>query len=160
MKRKHKIYSRPKRPFDKKRIEEEGKIKAEFGLKNKREIWKAEAKIKSMRERAKKLVSAKDNEKKAFFEKLNKAGFKINSLADVLSLTKEDYLKRRLQTIVFKKGLAQTPKEARQLITHKKVLIEGNAVNIPSYAVSIEEEGQIKIKKKIKSNLKGEEAKN
>jgi small subunit ribosomal protein S4 len=148
MKRKHKIYSRPKRPFDKKRIEEEGTIKAEFGLKNKREIWRAEAKIKSIRERAKKIVSAKDEEKKAFFEKLNESGFKVNSIGDVLSLTKEDYLKRRLQTIVFKKGLAKTPKEARQLITHKKILVEGNAVNIPSYPVSLDKEKKILLKTK------------
>ena len=45
MKRKHKIYSKPKRPFDKARIEEEGGIVEEFGLKNKREIWKAEASL-------------------------------------------------------------------------------------------------------------------
>ena len=51
MKRKHKTYSRPKRPFDKSRIEEEVRIKEEFGLKNKREIWKADAKIKEIRER-------------------------------------------------------------------------------------------------------------
>ncbi len=152
MKRKHKIYSRPKRPFDKKRIEEEGKIKEEFGLKNKREIWRAEAKIKVIRERAKKLVSAKDEEKKAFFDKLNKQGFKVTSIAEVLSLTKEDYLNRRLQTIVFKKELAKTPKEARQLITHKKVIIGDSIVNIPSYLVSIEEEGKLKVKeKKVKA---------
>ena len=45
MKRKQKKYSKPKRPFDKKRIDEENQLKKEFGLKNKREIWKAEAKI-------------------------------------------------------------------------------------------------------------------
>ena len=63
MKRKHKIYSRPKRPFDKARIDEEAKIKEEFGLKNKKEIWKADAKITSMREKAKKLISGNEKEK-------------------------------------------------------------------------------------------------
>jgi ribosomal protein S4 len=72
MKRKHKTYSRPKRPFDKPRIEEEAGIVKEFGLKNKREIWKAEAKIKSIREKAKKLISSKPEEQHALFEKLNK----------------------------------------------------------------------------------------
>ena len=72
MKRKHKTYSKPKRPFDKIRIEEEAKLKKEFGLKNKREIWKADAKINSMRERAKKLIPATAEEQKAFFEKLKK----------------------------------------------------------------------------------------
>ena len=61
MKRKHKIYSRPKRPFDKTRIEEEGKIKEEFGLKNKKEIWKADARIKEIREKAKKLILKNDD---------------------------------------------------------------------------------------------------
>lgn len=150
MKRKHKIYSRPKRPFDKKRIEEEGIIKEEYGLKNKREIWKAEARIKSLRERAKKMVYAKENERKEFVDKLNKAGIKVNSIGDVLSLTKEDYLKRRLQTVVFKKGLARTSKEARQLITHKKVLVDEKAVSTPSYIVSADMEKKITLKKKEK----------
>ena len=72
MKRKHKKYSRPKRPFEKVRIEEEAKIKEEFGLKNKKEIWKAEAKVKSMREKAKRLISARPEEQNALFNKLNK----------------------------------------------------------------------------------------
>lgn len=151
MKRKHKNYSRPKRPFDKARIEEEKIIVKEYGLKNKKEIWKTEAKIKLIRERAKKLVSAKEEDKKIFFDKLNKSGFKVNSIADVLSLTKEDLLKRRLQTIVFKKELAKSPKEARQMITHKKVLVDGKVVNIPSYIVSVEFEKKISVKpKKVK----------
>jgi small subunit ribosomal protein S4 len=152
MKRKHKTYSKPRRPFDKLRIDEEAKIKKDFGLKNKREIWKADAKIKLIRERAKKLVSAKEEDKKLFFDKLNKAGFKVGSIGEVLSLSKEDYLGRRLQTILLKKGLAKTPKEARQLITHKKVFVDEKIVNIPSYSVSVEMENKIKIKeKKIKS---------
>ena len=100
MKRKHKVYSRPKRPFDKPRIEEEAGIVDEFGLKNKREIWKAEAKIKTIREKAKKLISAKPEEQQALFNKLNKIGLKVNSISSVLSLDKKDYLKRRFQTIV------------------------------------------------------------
>lgn len=158
MKRKKKNYSRPKRPFDKARIEEEKVIVKEYGLKNKKEIWKAEAKIKLIRERAKKLVSSKEEDKKIFFDKLNKSGFKVNSIADVLSLTKEDLLKRRLQTIVFKKELAKTPKEARQMITHKKVLVDGKVVNIPSYTVSVELENKISVKpKKIKKVEKKKE---
>ncbi len=152
MKRKHKNYSRPKRPFDKSRIEEEKEIVKKYGLKNKREIWKAEAKIKGFRERAKKKVSASDEDKKIFFEKLNKIGLKVNSIAEVLSLTKEDYLNRRLQTIVFKKEIAKSPKEARQIITHKKVLVDGKIVNIPSYVVPVELEKKITVKsKKVKA---------
>jgi len=146
MKRKHKTYSRPKRPFDKTRIQEEAGIKKEFGLKNKREIWKADAKIKSIREKAKKLISADENDKIAFYNRLRKIGFKVNSISDVLSLDKKDYLKRRLQTILVNKGIARTPKSSRQLITHKKVLIAGNSINSPSYIVPIDLENKISIK--------------
>src|SRR4030042_4214770 len=133
MKRKHKIYSRPKRPYDKIRIEEEGEIKKKFGLKNKREIWKAEARIKKIRERAKKIVTADDSVKQDMFKRLQKIGLNVSSIADILSLSKEDYLNRRLQTIVLKKGLVTTIKTARKMIVHKKVLVDGKAVNSPSY---------------------------
>lgn len=152
MKRKHKKYSRPKRPFDKTRIEEEAKIKKEFGLKNKREIWKAEAKIKTIRERAKKLIIKDIEEQKIFFEKLNKIGLKVNSIADVLSLGKRDILNRRFQTRVFKKRLASTVKTARQLITHKKVLIDGKVVNVPAYIVPVGLENKISLKVSKKKN--------
>lgn len=149
MKRKMKQYSRPKRPFDKERLEEEAVIKKDFGLKNKKEIWKADAKIKSIREKAKKLIQGSDEEKKALFGRLKKIGLEVNSIADVLGLDKRDYLGRRLQTVLFKKGLAKTPKDARQLITHKKVLVDGRVINIPSYVVSVELEGKISVKQKV-----------
>jgi len=158
MKRKHKTYSKPKRPFDKSRIDEEAKIKKEFGLKNKKEIWKAEAKIKSIREKAKKLISANPEEQQALFKRMKKIGLNVNSIADVLSLDKRDYLKRRFQTIVVNKKIATTPKSARQLITHKKILVNGNIVNSPSYIVPIKLEDKITLKeKKDKPKQKKEE---
>jgi len=158
MKRKHKSYSRPKRPFEKIRIEEEGKIRTEFGLKNKREIWKAEAKVSSMREKAKNLISSGPEEQKALFKRLQKVGLKVNSIADVLSLDKKDILKRRLQTILVAKKLANTPKQARQFITHKKVLVDGETVSIPSYVVPTELENKISLRdiKKTKKKTKEE----
>ena len=162
MKRKHKTYSKPKRPFDKIRIDEEARIKKEFGLKNKKEIWKADARIKSIREKAKKLISANPEEQQALFNNLKKIGLNINSIADVLSLDKEDYLKRRLQTIMVSKKLARTPKSARQLITHKKVLVNGNVINSPSYIVPVKLEGKISLKimkTKINKEKKTEKSK-
>ena len=146
MKRKHKSYSRPKRPFDKARIEKEAKIKEEYGLKNKIEIWKADSQIKSIRERAKKLISAGHEKQKALFERLKKIGFKASSISDVLSLEKEDYLNRRLQTIVFKKRIGRSPKHARQMIVHKKILVDGKAISSPSYIVPVEFEEKISVK--------------
>ncbi|MBT4376290.1 30S ribosomal protein S4 [archaeon] len=150
MKRKHKQYSKPKRPFDKGRIDEEAGIKTEYGLKNKREIWRAEAKVRSMRQKAKKLITAPVEEQKALFTRLQKIGLNVNSIADVLGLEKKDYLDRRLQTVVAIKGLAPTTRTARQLIVHKKVLVDGRAISSPSYIVPVELEGKITIKEKIK----------
>lgn len=158
MKRKHKNYSRPKRPFEKIRIEEEGKIKEEFGLKNKREIWKADAKVGLMREKAKNLISSSPEEQKELFDRLKKIGLNVNSISDVLSLDKKYFLGRRLQTILVNKKLATTPKQARQFIVHKKVLVNGNIVNIPSYIVPVELENKITLKKiNLKPKKKNEE---
>ena len=164
MKRKHKTYSKPKRPFDKVRLDEEAQIKKEFGLKNKKEIWKAEAKVSSIREKAKKLISADPVEQQALFDRLKKIGINAASIADVLSLNRQDYLKRRLQTVLVGKKLATTTKSARQLITHKKVLINNKVVNRPSYVVPVELENKISLKpskqkvkpKEIKEEVKEE----
>ena len=156
MKRKHKQYSRPKRPFDKVRIQEEAKIKEEFGLKNKKEIWKADARVKSIREKAKKLISARAEEQQALFSRLKKIGLNVNSISDVLSLDKRDYLQRRLQTILVKQKIARTPKNARQLIVHRKVLVGKNAVDSPSYIVPVEMENEISLKIKNKKEKQAE----
>lgn len=154
MKRKHKSYSRPKRPFDKTRIDEEKVIVREYGLKNKREIWKAEAKIKVMREKAKKLIGKSEEEQKALFERLNKLGMNVHSIADILALDKKDFLNRRLQTILIKKNLVKTVKEARQMIAHKKILVNGSAVGSPSYVVSVDMENKIEVKAKKPKKVK------
>lgn len=153
MKRKHKTYSKPKRPFDKARIDEEGVIKKEYGLKNKKEIWKADAKIRVMRQKAKRLIKAPIEEQKKLFDQLKKIGIKADNISDVLGLNKTDYLNRRLQTLVALKGIAPTVKTARQMIVHKNILVDGSIVNIPSYIVPVELENKINIKikeKKIK----------
>ncbi len=145
MKKQQKKYSRPRKLFDKKRIEEENLLVEKYGLKNKLEIWKADAAIRRIRNLAKGLITASDDQKKAFVKRLQNKGFKVENIADVLSLNKEDWLKRRLQTILFSKGLAITSKQARQLITHKHVSVNSQIVNIPSYVVKLEEESNISL---------------
>ncbi len=159
MKRKHKIYSKPKKPFDKVRIIEEEQIKKEFGLKNKKEIWRSDSRIKVIRRKAKNLISANPKEQERFFERLRKIGLKVNSIGDVLSLNKQDYLKRRLQTVIVAKKIARTMKDARQFIVHKKILIDGKIVNSPSYIVPIDMEEKISLKP-IREKIKVEAAEN
>ena len=67
--RKHKKYGRPKKPFDKQRIDEENVLVSRYGLKNKKEIWKAEAAIDKIRGRAKSLITAERSEQEKLFKK-------------------------------------------------------------------------------------------
>jgi len=157
MKRKHKLYAKPKKSYDSARISAENKLVAKYGLKNKREIWKAEARVNYYRSRAKSLITADRDVQQAFFAKLNLIGLNVNSIADILALTKEDFLKRRLSTIVSGKGLADTPKQARQMIAHKRILVAGKIVNSPSYLVKVEEETDIKVKEKKKVKIEKKE---
>ncbi|MBU3913031.1 MAG: 30S ribosomal protein S4 [Nanoarchaeota archaeon] len=143
--RKHKRYSRPRKAYDINRIGDENKLVARYGLKNKREIWKAEAKIDNIRGQAKTLITASQEEQQKLIDKLNKIGLNVGRIADILALKKEDWLKRRLQSVLIEKNLAKTPKGARQMIAHKHVAISGNIVNIPSYVVPVEEEDKIEI---------------
>ena len=145
MKRKKKSYAKPRKPHEKQRILDENVIKKKYGLKNKTEIWKADAKIQQIRQRAKGLISGDEKENAAFFDKLKKIGLNVSSIPDVLALTTEDLLKRRLQTVLVDKKLARTTRAARQLITHKQVLVKGEAVNIPSYIVPTSLENEIKL---------------
>jgi len=143
--KKKKKYRKPRKMYEQSRINEENRIIKEYGLKNKREIWKAEFAINKIRGQAKRLIIAEPEEQKVFFEKLNRMGFDVKTTADVLGLTQEDYLKRRLQSILVKKKLASTPKLARQMIVHKHVAIDGKVVNAPSYIVKRDEEERISI---------------
>lgn|SRR3989338_2179515 len=151
--RKKKLYSRPMKRYEKGRIEDENKLAEKYGLKNKREIWKAQSKIDYFRKRAMVLAKSGLEEREVFFKKLQNLGLKVNQLADILGLKVEDLLDRRLSTIVVKKGLANTPKQARQMIVHKRILVNGKVVNAPSYIISVDEEGFIstKIKKQTET---------
>ena len=162
MKKEHKKYSKPKQPFNKERLIEEEEIKKEFGLKNKKEIWRSESKIKLIRKKAKKLISSSPEEQQVLFNNLKKMGFDVNSIADVLFLDKTDYLKRRLQSIIKAKRMTTTIKKARQLIVHKKVIVDGGIVNSPSYIVpvSLEEKISLKVSKDPKVKVQANVIKN
>lgn len=142
-KRKHKKYSRPKKIFDKTIILEENNLIKKYGLKNRREVWKASFAVERIRNIAKTLITASEEEKAEFVERQRKKGFQVNTIQDVLALSKEDYLKRRLQSIVFLKKIVRTPKHARQIITHKHVKINNKIINSPSHLTTVEEEATL-----------------
>lgn len=152
--RKSNKYSRPKKPFEYSRIQDENALRKRYGLKNKKEIWKTLAKINYFRRRAKELAKSPREEQEAFFRKLKALGLNTNSIADVLDLKVTDLLERRLPTVVVKRKLASTPNQARQFVVHKKVLVSNKLINVPSYIVRVDEEKSISIKQKRKSSPK------
>jgi len=143
MKRQRKQYQKPKHPWQATRIKDEAVLTRNYGLKNKKELWRASSKLRNWRTQARMLVGlskeARAQAEKQLFAKLTKLGLlnKNADLDDVLSLQIEQVLDNRLQTQVYKKGLASTVKQARQFIVHGKVLVSGNVVTAPSYAVSV-----------------------
>lgn len=142
-KRKLKKYSRPKKLYDAALIKEEQNLIKKYGLKTRREIWKANFAIGRIRNIAKSLITAKEEDKNKFLEKQLQKGFPAESIADILGLNKEDWLKRRLQSIVVKKGLAKTHNQARQFIAHKHVTLNGKIIDAPSHFTTLEEEQNI-----------------
>lgn len=146
MRKSKKKYKRPKMIWDKARIERDRELKKTFGLSKKHEIWKAETLLRKFRRLARRLAATKDKRtEKELIDRLAKLGITGHGagLDDVLGLTVENILNRRLQTIVFKRGLAKTPREARQLIVHGHVKIGDKKASYPSYLVPKTEEDRI-----------------
>ena len=142
-KRKEKKYSRPRKIYDAALIKEEKDLIKKYGLKSRREVWRASFAIERIRNLAKQLITAEDKEKNEFVGRQQEKGFKISSIADILSLSKEDYLKRRLQSVVVAKGFAKTPKQARQMIVHKQISLNKHFINSPSHLTTITEENSL-----------------
>jgi len=143
-----KQYETPNRAWNQERIETEDFLKEKYGLKNKREIYKAYSELRSFRRQARKLVAQQDTEQaKQIIEKANKLGLvKTDAeITDLLTLEVEDILNRRLQTAVERRGHAQSPLHARQLVTHGRVKVNGETVNVPGYTLTKEEEKTIEV---------------
>ncbi len=133
-------------------------------MRNKRELWKAQSQLSSTRKQARTLLAAtrevrlRDEQK--LMNSLIRKGLvrEGGTLDDVLSLTVEDVLARRLQSMVFKKGMAGSPLQARQRIVHRHVLVGERFVTIPSYPVTRDEEGRIKMLGAVKPEPPKQEA--
>ena len=122
------------------------KIIGEFGLRNKRELWIHRTALSNYREKARSLLSksAEDRMKpeKELLGRLANLGIvpEEATLDNVLDLTLENILDRRLQTQVYKLGLGITLSQSRQLINHGHINIGNKIVTSPSYLVSREDE--------------------
>ena len=142
-------FDKPRFPWRKDVLQEELKLLGQYALRNKHELWRHKTTLSKARAIARSLIS-QTTEQRAKMEnellaQLKKKGILQETavLDNVLDLTIEDILERRLQTIVFRKGLARTGFQARQLITHGHISIDNRRVTIPGYIVAKEEEAKI-----------------
>lgn len=145
-KKQRKKYSKPIKMWNVDRIKRDSSLVREYGLKNKKEIWKLNHILKNYQIQAKKLLASEGKqemiEKKQLMNKLSSLGL-INPSDDlnaILGLSIKDFLNRRLQSVIFNKKMARSLKQARQMVTHEHVSVSGSKITIPSYLVSIEEE--------------------
>ena len=145
----HKKYETPRHPWEASRIEAERPLMKGYGLKNKKEIWKAQSLLRKFTRQAKSLSTIKtkhdENERQQLLNRVIKLGLlkQGQNREDVLELNVRDILNRRLQTLIVKHKLVKTPKQARQLIVHGHIAVGGQKITVPSYLVSLEEESKI-----------------
>ena len=145
------VWKKPKRPLNFDLKMEELKILGTFGLKTKRELWKARTELSRVRNQARSLLAlrqdVRDREEPILLKSLSRVGYvePDATLDDVLNLELSDLFSRRLQTVVQKKFFFKTPYQARQAVSHGHILIGDRIVNIPSYVVSIDEESKVKL---------------
>ncbi len=145
-KKPRKKWEGPRHPWRREVLIEELKLLGTYGLRNKRELWRAKTMVRRFRHQARSLLATpkeiREKVEKALLNKLYRMGLvgENATLEDILDLRVEDLLERRLQTIVYRKGLARTVYQARQLIVHGHIAIGGRRITSPGYIVSREEE--------------------
>jgi len=148
-KKQRKKFDTPRFRWRKDVLQEELKLLGQYGLRNKHELWRHKTSLSKMRGIARSLISKSVEERtkmeNELLATLKKKGILQETavLDNVLDLTIDDILERRLQTIVFRKGLARTTFQSRQLITHGHITIDKRRVTIPGYIVRKEDEPTI-----------------
>jgi small subunit ribosomal protein S4 len=146
-------YDTPSHPWQGERIKAENIIAKEFGLKSKTELWKAQTILRNFRRQSRELQASlrfgeeqAQREADALLAKCANMGLlpmEGSTLDDVLILTEAKILGRRLQTLVKEKGLAISVGQARQMITHGHIYLDGHRMTVPGYIVKRGEESSI-----------------
>jgi len=149
-----KIYESPRTPWDAQRLVEEAELIKVYGLRNKHAVWKSHSLLRGFRRRARDIMAMKalagetihtKRETDALLGMLKRYGMIKDdaNLNDVLRMTVENIIERRLQTQVFRQGLAHSIRQARQFVVHGHISIDGRRVTVPSYLVPFSEEMSI-----------------
>jgi small subunit ribosomal protein S4 len=149
------MWRRPKRPLNYDLLNEELFVLGTYGLKNKRELWKAHTELSRIRNQARSLLAltqeVRSKKEPTLMKSLSRIGLvkEDSTLDDVLNLKVTDLLSRRLQTVIQKKANIKSPYLARQVVVHGHVMIGDRVVTIPSYTVPVNEENEVHISPEI-----------
>ena len=147
-----KTFKTPRRPFEKERLDQELKLCGEYGLRCKREIWRMQLILAKIRKNARVLLTLDEKDPRRIFEgqALLRRMMRYGLLAEeeqkldfVLQLTTQRFLERRLQTKVFKQGLAKSIHHARVLIKQRHIRVGKRLVNVASFLVRTDAEKHI-----------------
>ncbi|KAM7228379.1 hypothetical protein CapIbe_020833 [Capra ibex] len=147
-----KTYVTPRRPFEKSRLDQELKLIGEYGLRNKREVWRVKFTLAKIRKAARELLTLDEKGPRRLFEGNALLGRLVRigvldegkmKLDYILGLKIEDFLERRLQTQVFKLGLAKSIHHTRVLIRQRHIRVRKQVVNIPSFIVRLDSQEHI-----------------
>jgi small subunit ribosomal protein S4 len=149
-KRTRRSYETPRHPWRRDQLEVELHLMGDFGLRNKRELWRYKTMLSKVRGQARSMLASTGEERarleREYLSKLSRIGVLSESatIDDILDLDIRDLLERRLQTLVFRKGLAKTLFQARQLVSHGHISVAGKIISVPGYLVKRDEEGNLK----------------
>ncbi len=144
-----KVWRKPKRPLNYELKMDELQTLGTFGLRTKRELWKAHTELSRVRQQARSLLAltqkVREEKEPILLKSLARIGLISDNatLDDVLNLKPTDLLARRLQTIVTKKFGFKTPYQARQAVIHGHIMVGDRKVDIPSYTVTVAEEDSV-----------------
>jgi small subunit ribosomal protein S4 len=142
----------PTHPWKQARIDEEHALKEKYGLKKiggMKEIWREKSALRRHRNQAMKLIGRVDTteghfarEKTDMINSLCRKGLLVEgaSLDDVLQINVEHMLSRRLQSVVYYRGLAPSMRAARNMIVHGHISIGVQRMSVPGYHIKKEEE--------------------
>ncbi len=154
--RTRKKYETPTVMWDSVRIQKEHGLKEKYGLKNLRELWVLDSELRRIKQNVRNVLSGKASEEtgRQIMGRLARYSIvgKDAKLDDLLVLDVESLLERRLQTMVLRKGLARTLKQARQFVAHGLIMVGGRRMTSPGYLVFADEDGGIAYYKPVKLN--------